>query len=472
MPVSPLAAAMLTGGGMGGGESALLMDPALLQAQPELQLGQGMMQQGLSTAPAYPLQALARVVQAGLGANLYKGGLTDLARAYGGSSESLEQIFPPDSPLGAALRSPNPMVRMIALQQAPKALLLNSERYSLEPGQESHAAGSAAPTAVSGAPQSPQGKLVSDAQRAAASGNAPAAQAIGSAITKETSTPEGVQYPPTNVIPRGTQGLGATPGVAVPPPETQPTAQNMPAAIAAAKGAQEASTKLYGGASEALGKEIGGVIEAGGKEARVRINTINTIDDALSANEGKGIMTGPLADKILRTKEILDGMGIDTSWVKTGLPETEMISKMNAQLASASARAMTGRPTQFEFSAWMKNNPGLLTSKQGTHALLDILRQSSQQDVELGKLAQNKANWEHWGETVDKYYQEHPLISPFTNKPLAVSAPSRGGPQVPAPTQLPSHIPPVGQRPPGIYDTPKGKLYWNGQSWLPATAQQ
>ncbi len=206
----------------------------------------------------------------------------------------------------------------------------------------------------------------------------------------------------------------------------------MPENIAAAKGTQAASEKLYGGASEALGKEIGGVIEAGGKGARDRLNALNTIDDALQSG-GKGVVTGPFADRILRAKEALDGMGIDTSWVKEGLPMTEVISKMNAQLASASAKAMTGRPTQFEFSAWMKNNPGLLTSKEGTHALIDVLRQSANQDIDLGRLAQNKANWEKWGDVVDNYYKTKPLISPFTKKPMAQEiAQPQAGPQAPA----------------------------------------
>jgi hypothetical protein len=123
----------------------------------------------------------------------------------------------------------------------------------------------------------------------------------------------------------------------------------------------------------------------------------------------------------LKAKEALDGLGIDTSWVKKGLAESEVVSKMNAQLASASAKAMTGRPTQFEFSSWMKNNPGLLTSKEGTTALLNVLHQTTQQELDVGKLARNKKNWENWSDVTDKYYKEHPLISPFTNKPMAAA---------------------------------------------------
>lgn len=55
MPASPLAAAMLGANSSGLG----LLDHPM--AAPDLQLGQAMVQQGLPTAPASPLQALARV---------------------------------------------------------------------------------------------------------------------------------------------------------------------------------------------------------------------------------------------------------------------------------------------------------------------------------------------------------------------------------------------------------------------------
>lgn len=439
MAVSNLASALI------GGQTAspLMGDPAMMAAMPDIQLGQGLEQQGISTAPAYPTQALARLAQTLAGQSLVKGGLSDLANAYGNSADSMAKIFPPGTPIGDALRSPNPMIRMMALQQAPKAMLLQSEGYSLGDAQQRYVG--ANKVAENTNPQSPEGKRVRDAVNLQQSGNPAGAQAVQRGITKETSTNEGVQFPPTNVQPtpdqmaaarqRLAQGLGAVQNSGV--TNTQPTGvaaegetirnqvpagpQSMPQAIAGAKATQSAAEKLYGGASEAVGKQIGDVIEAGGKNARDRINALNTIDDALTQG-GSGVVTGPFAEHVLRTKQALDAMGIDTSWVKQGLPMSEVISKMNAQLASASAKAMTGRPTQFEFSAWMKNNPGLLTSKEGTHALIDVLRQSAQQDIGLGQQAMNKGNWDKWGDIVDKYYKDHPLRSPFTKQPLGQEA--------------------------------------------------
>jgi hypothetical protein len=426
MPASPLTAAIL-----GNEPNIGLVDPALLQASSDVQLGQGMQQQGLSTAPAYPAQAIGRLAQALAGTYIRGEGLNDLARASAGTVEGLKGIFPQGSPLGDALRSPVPAVRMMAAQQASKAMLLNNEPYSLGPAEERHQQAGTGGVVTSGQPQSPEGKLVSDVVKAR--GNPAAAGALESSVTKAISTPEGVPYPPTNVLPTGEQtaaarqklaaGLNAAREAGITSPTTtglQPgPPPSMPEQIAGAKANIAAGEKLYGGASEALGKAIGEQIEAGGKNARDRMNALNAIDDAITAG-GKGIVTGPLAERALKVREALNAVGLNFDWITKGMPESEIVSKMNAQLSSASSKAMTGRPTQFEFLAWMKNNPGLLTSPQGTHALIDILRQATRQDIDLGKLAQNKANWEHWGDTVDKYYSDpkNKIISPFSHKPI------------------------------------------------------
>lgn len=442
MPIDPLTAQLLVGGGEG--NAAMFgLDPNVAAAMPEIQLAQGMEQQGISTAPAYPGQALARALQGGVGALLQKGAITDLGRAYSNSLPALQHIFPQGTPIGDALASGNPIAIQMALQAAPTAMKINSQGYNLEPGG-THFVG-ANPVAASGAPQSPEGKLVSDAE-VLARRNPAAADALTSAVSKAGQIGEtGVAAPPIPL--RAPPNV--TPSAAVPPPEphqettppknpdfaTPPAAAKdqgqvpeavgpakapaLPDTIAQAKAMQEEAEKLHGGAAGALSEQIGDYIK-GGPQARTRIQTLDTIDDALKSGNSN-IVTGPMADRVLRGKELLDGLGIDTSWVKAGLPMTEMISKMNAQLASASARQMTGRPTQFEFAAWMKNNPGLLTSKEGTHALIDVLRQMSQQDVNLSQLASDKKNWDNWGNVVQQYYADpkHGLKSPFTGNPMA-----------------------------------------------------
>jgi hypothetical protein len=194
--------------------------------------------------------------------------------------------------------------------------------------------------------------------------------------------------------------------------------------LAKMKGREE----LYGAANKAIGGVIAEHIEAGGRGARDRMNALDTIESTMRTNEGKGIVTGPHAESVLKLRETLDGMGIHTDWVKTGMAQSEMIQKMNAQLASASAKAMTGRPTQFEFQSWQKNNPGLGTSREGSLALLDVLRQTAKQDIDLGRLAQDKKNWDNWPEVVDKFYATHDLTNPLTGHSMRQEiAAARGG---------------------------------------------
>jgi hypothetical protein len=233
----------------------------------------------------------------------------------------------------------------------------------------------------------------------------------------------------------GTAGAGGQPAPRPRVPPSEPAAASVTDRINAAYGGKPVQTpelkaqeEQYGAAGKALGGVIAEHIEAGGRVARQQANALDTIESAMRTNEGKGMITGPHAESILRLRETLDGMGIKTDFIQPGMAQSEMVTKMNSQLAAASAKAMTGRPTQFEFTAWQKNNPGLTTSREGALALIDVLRQTNHQDVELGRLAQNKKNWNNWPEVVDKYYQEHDLTNPLTGKPMREEiAAARGG---------------------------------------------
>src|SRR5215469_10776791 len=90
MATSPLVAAML-GGSEGG--SMLGMDPAIMQAMPDLNLAQAMMQRGLSTAPASPMQAVAQMAQTAAGMGLRNEATSQLAQAYAGSAENMAKVF-------------------------------------------------------------------------------------------------------------------------------------------------------------------------------------------------------------------------------------------------------------------------------------------------------------------------------------------------------------------------------------------
>jgi hypothetical protein len=147
------------------------------------------------------------------------------------------------------------------------------------------------------------------------------------------------------------------------------------------------------------------------------------MEDALS-HAPNDISTGPGAKILLEIKQFARNLGWDTK----GVPEAETIDKLNAFLASEATKQISSRPAMFEFSTFMKNNPGLQTSIEGTRKLISILRQGAESDITLGKAAGDERSLPHWPEVVDAHYRSHPIISPFTGLPI-----DRDHPAVPPP---------------------------------------
>jgi hypothetical protein len=190
MAASPLAAALLGGEGGSG-----FTDPTAAAAMPDIQLGQALQQGSLSTAPASPWQAVARLGQALAGGYIQKSALSDLAKAYAHTADNMAQIFPEGTPVGNMLRSKDPTVRMMGMQQAGKAAIIGQEGYGLSAGEARYQG--PVKIASSDQPQSAEGKKIKDAAALAASGNRPAANAITSTISKEGQIGEtGVAAPP------------------------------------------------------------------------------------------------------------------------------------------------------------------------------------------------------------------------------------------------------------------------------------
>jgi hypothetical protein len=171
-------------------------------------------------------------------------------------------------------------------------------------------------------------------------------------------------------------------------------------------GEQEAYKK-YG---EAKGKRIGEVVEAGGLPARQTVRTLNTMEEAMRAG-GRSIWTGPGGEYWLKVKQ-----GANNLWPGffQGVPESETVVKLNAQLASEAAKSMTARPSQLEFRAFMQNNPGLMTSREGTLMLISILRQAKEQDIKLSRLAMNQGNLRNWSDVEDRFYADNPIVGPWS----------------------------------------------------------
>lgn len=430
---SDLATALISGNNAG-----LMADPAMATIAPQLQLAQALSTQGLSTAPAAPAQALGRLAQALAGVKVRSDAEDQLGALSSGSTAEMGKIFPEGTPIGDGLRSNSGLVRMLSMQQAGKAMLLNSESKKVGPTDTIVAPGTPRYGGSVVAAGSPGMAGMAEAaknqpliNRAAGEAAAKAPYEAGGEITVDT--PRGREAIPATAATRAAIQPDATGKDQSRLPSGLPGPGGQPVKTPEFEGDVKGREELYGAANKAIGGVVAEHIEAGGKSARDKLNALDSIESSVRAF-GPNVVTGPHAEFALRAKEALNGIGLNADWINKGLPETEVVQKMNAQLASASAKAMTGRPTQFEFASWQKNNPGLLTSKQGTLALTDILRQQAQNDIDLGKLAQNKKNWDNWPEVVDKFYETHGLTNPLTGKPMRDEiAASKAGTAIGAP---------------------------------------
>jgi hypothetical protein len=160
-------------------------------------------------------------------------------------------------------------------------------------------------------------------------------------------------------------------------------------------------------------KDVGDYIDAG-KAARARLQYANLMQDALNRG-GDNIWTGAGADFVRTVKTALSNAGIDVA----GMGETDVLSKGSILLATEGTKALSSRPSQFEFQKNIEANPGLVMSKPGSQLMLSIIRQQAQADFDLATLARHVKDPTDWADVVDKYYAEHPLMSPWDpKKPL------------------------------------------------------
>ena len=81
-------------------------------------------------------------------------------------------------------------------------------------------------------------------------------------------------------------------------------------------------------------------------------------------------------------------------------------------------KAISNRPAQSEFLRALENVPGLSMSNAGAGFMIDILRQKALHDSQLGQMVSDPDNRKNWSDVQKNFYESHPLISPYTGKPL------------------------------------------------------
>lgn len=151
--------------------------------------------------------------------------------------------------------------------------------------------------------------------------------------------------------------------------------------------------------------------------AQTKKDTLSAIEDALNRG-GDNITTGPFAQHALNAKQAIGSVFGTTL---AGTSEAEVANSAGLTYATAAAKALSSRPTQMEFGKILEAKPGIFTSREGSLANINILRQQANAEQDLARIAQTYKGDDYLGEKA-KYYKEHPIMSPFDpSKPLGQS---------------------------------------------------
>lgn len=399
MAASPLAAALL--GGNDNNAAMLGVDPDLMAANSDAQLGAAMQRGGMDTSPAYLGTALGRLGQALAGTYVKRSALSDLGKAYASSASKLSQAFDPKDPVQKFLNSDDPFTRGVGIQAAKQALILKSEPYSLEPQQQRQingaVVGSGSPelagqVAAERAPYEAGGEgmvtgsdgvareipLTAMTRRLMQPAVQPAAQPNVQPSVQAPSRPSGLSVPPS-------------PTAAIPPP--QPKTQSPPAATGPIKDQDRIAPQ---GAIPGTGVS-GKPLPNPAVEPAVKADTEELAKDRETAMKGQQDMatiravqdfapkvkTGWSADTKLEGARILKGIGVPDAKIKdfmnTDVAAGQILQKKFVELSAAAARTMGAREPGSVIQMFAKAYPNLGTDpaaiKLQTNALyMDRLR--------------------------------------------------------------------------------------------------
>jgi hypothetical protein len=289
----------------------------------------------------------------------------------------------------------------------------------------------------SGAAPGPQGAAPAPGNVGAAEpAGAPPAPVAANATPPSATPPVEVAgpVPPGTKVPEPAAAANAPPPPAaianvLPPmpsgPNVKPEdwldwdAQRKAAAAGMLKSAETSSEE----GNKLRAKVIDTDMEQANKSYETR-GTLALLNDAYK-NGGDNISGGPWGNFILQGKQFLNQMGIGGDWddFQKGLNASQVISKLNATLATQMVKELTSRGTQMELALGMKNNPGLLMSNQGAQYMLNILDQIQDQKEKWGQLAsQFDPGDRNYLQAKQRFYDTHRLVSPFTGKPLVNAA--------------------------------------------------
>jgi hypothetical protein len=413
MPTSPLTATLV-----GSSDNNLLgLDSSLLNANQDIQTGEAIQNQALSTRPvAGPVGALAQALMAVPGAYIKAQGTNNLTKTIADGIDAAKDIFDETTPVGKGLRSSSALVRALTFQQIPTVLKINSETNRLSPTETAGQFGSTRATSA-GSPA-----LAGNVAGAEAKARAPyepggdvtiqtpnGPQVIpATAATRAAIQPFAPQQPPLSPprlapplssVPKGTS---ASPSAAIPPPQPK-------AALSDTTKDQDrvpAQGAIPG--SPPVGAVGGKPLPNAAIEPMVKADTEEVAKDREAANKGQQEMatiraiqdfapkvkTGWSADTKLEGARILKSMGVSDDQIKgflnTDVAAGQILQKKFVELSAAAARNMGAREPGSVIQMFAKAYPNLGTDPQAvalqTNALyMDRLRSQH--------LAEEKTNY-------------------------------------------------------------------------------
>jgi Cell Wall Hydrolase len=242
--------------------------------------------------------------------------------------------------------------------------------------------------------------------------------------------PVGVQggQPGLNVGPSGaplansqTYGDMAGPGAAGPMPNPDTAS---PQELVAWKQRRDAESKGMGVQAEAVSKALGDAHAkaiTAAANAPQELQQLAILEDAYKQPHVPG---GPLAEHWAVGRAII--REIFGPKVADEVPATQLIDKTNTALSFKAAGELTSRPALLEVLAAMRSNPGTKMTDQTALYLINLMQQQKAQDRQLGTLARHTMDSRDFLDKQDAFYDAHPLVSPFTGRPLLTAADFKG----------------------------------------------
>ena len=214
----------------------------------------------------------------------------------------------------------------------------------------------------------------------------------------------------------------ATPPTGPQPPDYPTSYKEAYAFPGRLKGYEKGQEEVASTGAEAATVPLKEAYERGGQKANDVIQVLDRMEDAYkNAAKTGGIGGGPAKETLLKLQEGVNQF-VPGTFDPNKVAAAEVVKKSTAELALKQIKEASSRGgTQREFIAMLDNNPGIALSDPGALYMIDILRQQAQRDRDIGKIAGKHLAGNDpytFQDAVDKHYAEHPIMSPFSHKPL------------------------------------------------------